>query len=108
MTGDPLRTIYTDIIQPLIGDFFEVDAALPPIDGIPNSELINDDNDDEELCLCCAPRPYQSTPVSDRGGSVRSDGKFYIYFKRKIHIGNLIIILIFFSQLIEIQNGEIS
>ncbi|UJR07492.1 hypothetical protein I4U23_011781 [Adineta vaga] len=27
---DPLRTIYKDIIQPLIGDFFEVDAMFSP------------------------------------------------------------------------------
>ena len=27
---DPLRAIYKDIIQPLIGDFFEVDAVFSP------------------------------------------------------------------------------
>jgi hypothetical protein len=44
---DPLRTIYKDIIQPLIGNFFEVDAVFAPIGIIHNEQpcsTINIDN----------------------------------------------------------------
>ncbi len=83
MSNDPLRTIYKEIIQPLIGDFFEVDAALPVAD----FAAVRDSSDDEEdkACHCCVPRDYQTTSVTDRDGSVRSDGKYFIYWKINIY-----------------------
>ncbi|CAF1272530.1 unnamed protein product [Adineta steineri] len=45
---DPLRAIYKDIIQPLIGDFFEVDAIFSP-------HAMNSHNTDNQ--------PSQSPPV---------------------------------------------
>ncbi|CAF5144545.1 unnamed protein product, partial [Rotaria sp. Silwood1] len=48
---NPLRIIYTDIIQRLIGDVFDVDAALCPYTNSPDTNL-NLDND-SETCTCC-------------------------------------------------------
>ncbi len=91
---EPLRTIYKEILQPLIGDFFEVDAALPSTDVMPRDGLINK-NEDELRCCCCVPRSYHSTPTTDRGESVRSDGKYSSYFEIKIYMRSLIIIFLF-------------
>jgi hypothetical protein len=92
-TNDSLRTIYKEIIQPLIGDFFEVDAAFPPTNVTTNHQFTYED--DDAPCLCCGSRNYRSTSVSARDGSARSEGKFYIYFERKIYLRNLMIIFIF-------------
>ncbi len=98
IANDPLRTIYKEIIQPLIGDFFEVDAAVPITDLNPKNEVV-DENGDESFCCCGGPRDYQSASVSEQGDSMRSEGKFYIYVKKKLYIyrSNLIIIFIFLS-----------
>ncbi|CAF3537706.1 unnamed protein product [Rotaria sp. Silwood1] len=48
---NPLRIIYTDIIQRLIGDVFDVDVALCPYTNSPDTNL-NLDND-SETCTCC-------------------------------------------------------
>lgn len=59
---DPLRVIYEDIIQPLIGDFFEVDAALCRRRNS-SDNLLNVDNI-AEACSCCTTfhrrRQYES------------------------------------------------
>jgi hypothetical protein len=71
ISGDPLRTIYKEIIQPLIGDFFEVDAALPVTDFTPTHD--SDDEDEYKTCHCCSPRNYHPTSVSDHNGSTRTE-----------------------------------
>lgn len=51
---DSLRTIYEDIIQPLIGDLFEVDAALP---GVVQTDAHPSTDEEQKLsCFCCKPR----------------------------------------------------
>ncbi|CAM4802278.1 unnamed protein product [Rotaria magnacalcarata] len=47
---DPLRTIYQEMIQPLIGDFFEVDVALCTKTNTSDSLL---DNEYLVACSCC-------------------------------------------------------
>lgn len=71
VSADPLRTIYQDIIQPLLGDFFKVDAALPVAEPLPNHHL---DDEHGRSCFCCK-RQYHSTPTSDRDESLRSEGR---------------------------------
>ncbi len=83
MSNDPLRTIYKEIIRPLIGDFFEVDAALPVTDFTPIHD--SSDEDEDKACYCCVRRNYRATSVSDRGKSVRSDGKYFIYCEINIY-----------------------
>jgi hypothetical protein len=74
----PLRTIYRDIIQPKIGDFFEVEAALNPqhFSVIENA----DDDDDKEACWCClgtrSDRSYRNNSTANRTESVLSTGEF--------------------------------
>ncbi|CAF0985618.1 unnamed protein product, partial [Rotaria sordida] len=69
---DTLRTLYKERIQPLIGDFFEVDTALSQKDSTLNPESKNES--DDELGSCCGLRRYHSPPGSNHGGSVRSEG----------------------------------
>ena len=77
MTSDPLGTIYREIIQPLIGDFFEVDAVLSSHECVSNHEL--DNRDEEQACSCCvapwADRHYHTAASVERGGSTRSEGE---------------------------------
>ncbi|CAF1369223.1 unnamed protein product, partial [Rotaria sordida] len=49
--NNPLRTIYQVLIQPLIGDFFEVDVALRS-QGTSSETRLSVDKD-SELCSCC-------------------------------------------------------
>lgn len=78
MTMNPLRAIYEQIIQPLIGDFFVVDAALHPQKYSSSSQT--DNKNDKNGCGCY----MSSSPYSDddndvdieRGASFRSEGKF--------------------------------
>ncbi|CAF0790385.1 unnamed protein product [Adineta steineri] len=70
--NDPLRTIYKKIIQPLIGDFFDVDAVFPSADTTAAHEMIK--NNEDKACFCCNPRRYHKTEVNDPNGSIHSEG----------------------------------
>jgi hypothetical protein len=69
--------IYKEIIQPLIGDFFEVDAALRPQRYSSRNRL--DLVDEDEGCSCCA--TSRTIPTDDletgieHAESMRSEGK---------------------------------
>ena len=79
--------IYTEIIQPLIGEVFEVDAALNPSDPVSESESINEL--EEQSCSCCVSRTYRPSPIRDQDGSMASQGECDFYFE-KIYTGDLI------------------
>ncbi|CAF4375812.1 unnamed protein product, partial [Adineta steineri] len=56
--NNPLRAIYKEIIQPLIGDFFQIDAIFPPDDVPLNNQtknyslsIINEIDVEKELFL---------------------------------------------------------
>ncbi|CAF0905041.1 unnamed protein product [Rotaria sordida] len=69
---DALRTLYKERIQPLIGDFFEVDTALAQKDLTLNPESKNEI--DDEISGCCGRRRYHSPPGINHRGSVHSEG----------------------------------
>ena len=77
--------IYRKIIQPLIGDFFEVNAVLSSQECLSNHEL--DHIDEEQPCSCCvapwADRHYHTATSVDRAGSTRSDGEFHEDLNKK-------------------------
>ncbi|CAF3718951.1 unnamed protein product [Rotaria sp. Silwood1] len=63
-----LLSIYTRIIQPLIGDSFNVAAALSMKEWTTNSESIQ--KNDNATCTCCRPKQQQHTPsISDHNDS---------------------------------------
>lgn len=68
--ADALRHIYRDFIQPKIGDFFEIEAAINP-EKFVKKEF--DVADDSEPCGCCvglrSGRNYHTGPSVDRNGS---------------------------------------
>ncbi|CAF3539975.1 unnamed protein product [Rotaria socialis] len=65
---DPLRIIYENIIQPFVGDLFDVDAALQSKNLTSNSEL-NDENEDE-ISSCCGMRRYRMPAGNRNGGGI--------------------------------------
>ncbi|CAF1410497.1 unnamed protein product, partial [Rotaria sordida] len=70
-TRNSLLSIYTKIIQPLIGDFFDVTAALSMKDLQTNSESIHKNN--HATCTCCRPKQHHTSSMSDRSDSERLD-----------------------------------
>ncbi|UJR33550.1 hypothetical protein I4U23_020992 [Adineta vaga] len=72
VTTDPLRRIYKKIIQPLIGDFFDVNAVFPSTDVSSSHEIIS--NGEQKSCFCCESRRYRTRSGVDRDGSIHSEG----------------------------------
>ena len=69
MSNNSLRTIYEDILQPLIGNVFDVNAALSLTDNSFNPELIED-----QSCFCCTQRDYHNP--SDGNNMIELEGKY--------------------------------
>lgn len=61
---DYMRYIYKEIIQPRIGDFFEVNAALPENTTSNIHESI--DEHDTTTCFCCQQKTAQLTQSAGR------------------------------------------
>lgn len=76
-----MKYIYKEIIQPLIGDFFEVNAALPENDTPYQHEII--DKNDMTVRFCCKGNTSQEQLRKDLGRQ-ESDGK-----KKRIFFSNL-------------------
>ncbi|CAF3349545.1 unnamed protein product [Rotaria sp. Silwood1] len=67
---DPLRALYEARIQPLIGDFFDVRAALSQKDLKPNADSKSED--DNERGGCCGRRRYNDVSGNNHGDRRRS------------------------------------
>jgi hypothetical protein len=80
MSANPLRAIYEEIIQPLIGDFFEVESALNPRKSSSHSRLDRDNH--KKGCLCCtAPWADSNNDIEarvERGESFSSQSEFVL------------------------------
>ncbi|CAF3703303.1 unnamed protein product [Rotaria socialis] len=72
---DPLRTIYEEIIQPLIGDFFDIDVALRRRKDSSDTMLTIE----HFVALACSPSPrrsreYQNSTSTGCAGDLLSEG----------------------------------
>ncbi|CAF2799267.1 unnamed protein product [Rotaria sp. Silwood2] len=61
--NNPLRSIYKEIIQPLTGDFFEVNAVFNP------DEASDDIEWDDEMCSCCTITYLENLSIQHTNGA---------------------------------------
>ncbi|CAF4358582.1 unnamed protein product, partial [Rotaria sp. Silwood2] len=66
----PLRVIH-EIIQQFVEDRFEITDILSPASMTPNSELINEN--DDEVSICCGRKQYQKPPDNDYNSNVQME-----------------------------------
>ncbi|CAF2946088.1 unnamed protein product [Rotaria sp. Silwood2] len=85
---DPLRMIYARIIQPLIGDFFQIDNAFSPRQRALN--LKSTDKNDGATCRCCGSRHNHTSSDGHQSASLQLARKLYSYWLNLIYLQNVI------------------
>lgn len=69
-----MQIIYRQILQPAIGEFFDVDAAMSQI--VPKSNPEAFQENDDAICSCCGPQRYH-VPLGNISNTTQiPEGKF--------------------------------
>ncbi|CAF4619850.1 unnamed protein product [Rotaria sp. Silwood1] len=82
--NNPLRSIYKQIIQPLTGDFFEVNAVLNP------DEVSHDTELDDEICSCCTITYHKNSSIQHINGSSKRSIMTYMDVDKELFLWSII------------------